>query len=391
MRILIHDRSGAPFSVELAKELGSRGHTVLYSYGAFFQSPKGNLEDEPEGFRIEPIYLDKPFQKYSYIKRYFQEIAYAKKLADQVGEFDPDVLLIGGSHPDAIKYVYKHIDSNIQRVFWVQDIYGIAIKRILKKKYGLIGNMIGNHYSGMEKNLLNRSSDIVLITEDFIDLMDEWRIDPGKLHVIYNWTPIDEIPVKGKSNPWSTKHNLEDGFCFLYSGTLGLKHNPALLLNLAIHYQKDPNVRIVVITEGIGADWLREESFKRNLDNIIIMDFQPYKQLPEVLGAGDVLIGILESDAGVYSAPSKVLTYLCAKRPLLLAMPRENLSARLVSENKAGEVADPTDITGFLNAADKLYRNDSIRKEYAHNARMLAEERFNITEITDKFESIFDE
>ena len=120
------------------------------------------------------------------------------------------------------------------------------------------------------------------------------------------------------------------------------------------------------------------------------MDFQSYKQLPEVLGAGDVLIGILESDAGVYSAPSKVLTYLCAKRPLLLAMPKENLSARIVSTNRAGEVSDPTGITGFIESADTLYKNEDLRKEYAHNARKVAEERFNITEITDKFESIFD-
>lgn len=49
---------------------------------------------------------------------------------------------------------------------------------------------------------------------------------------------------------------MDDKFVFLYTGTLGMKHHPELLMDLAEPNQSRPNVRIAVISEGIGAEWL---------------------------------------------------------------------------------------------------------------------------------------
>ena len=76
--------------------------------------------------------------------------------------------------------------------------------------------------------------------------------------------------------------------------------------------------------------------------------------LPDVLGSADVLVAILEADAGVFSVPSKVLSYFCAGRPVLLAVPRENLAAKIVVESGAGLVVEPSDVAGFCRAAQQL-------------------------------------
>jgi glycosyltransferase involved in cell wall biosynthesis len=392
-RILLHDRTGVPFTVQLGRELAQRGHEVLFSYAAFFQSPKGNLTQQPtdvSNFHIEAMELSKPFQKYSFIKRRFQEIEYAHDLVDQIKRFMPDVLILAGSHPDALSVVYKecqHLDMKI--VFWLQDVYGIAIKRILRKRMPIIGDLIGNYYIWQEKRLLRQSDDVILITDDFMGLMDEWGVAEAKRHVIQNWTPLEELPVRSKNNAWSMSHELSDRFCFLYAGTLGLKHNPDLLLQLAVHFQDDSRIKIVVISEGLGADWLKKKKQEYNLPNLEILDFQPFEQFPEVLGSADVLLAILEPDAGVYSAPSKVLTYLCAERPLLAAIPAENLSARIIEQNKAGIVVSPSNTSAFLAAADKLLHDQAYRESLGKNARLYAEENFNIKRIGDQFEQIF--
>lgn len=392
-KILLHDRTGVPFTIQLARELAQRNFDVLYSYGAFFQSPKGNLaltETDPKNLQIVAMRLQKPFQKYSFVKRRFQEIQYAKDLVNQIKAYSPDVLILAGSHPDALAVVYKECQKfNIKIVFWLQDLYGIAIKRILSKRIPIIGKIIGNYYIWQEKRLLHKSDQIVLITEDFIPLMDQWGLPAQKLHVVHNWTPLEELPVRSKQNEWSIQQGLADKFCFLYAGTLGLKHNPELLLNLALHFQHKPDVQIVVISEGLGADWLAEQKKIHNLNNLRLLDFQPFEEMPNVLGTADVLVAILEPDAGVYSAPSKVLTYLCAQRPLLLSIPPENLSAKIVSENKAGLVVPPLDETSFLSSADNLASNASLRSILGINARNYAEETFNIEAICDRFEKIF--
>jgi glycosyltransferase involved in cell wall biosynthesis len=106
-----------------------------------------------------------------------------------------------------------------------------------------------------------------------------------------------------------------------------------------------------------------------------------------VLATGDVLVGILEEEAGTFSVPSKTLSYLCAGRPLLLAMPLDNLAARITRDHKAGLIVAPADIEGFLNAASELHARPGLRAKLGRNARSYAEATFPI----DKTAAVFDE
>lgn len=392
MRILLNDRPGHPFEVQLSRKLAERGHTVLHCYGEFFQSPRGALQKtavDPDNFNIAGIQLDKPFAKYSFSKRLFQEIKYSQLLVDQIKTFQPDVVIFANTPSEAMSLVYWRLrHENIHFVFWVQDMYGIAISKILSKRLPLIGRIVGRFYLGLDRYLLKKSEKIILITEDFRSLLAEWKIDPAKTHVIPNWATLADLPVRAKNNTWAQKHQLTDKFYFLYSGTLGMKHNPELLLQLALHYRQDDQVRVVVISEGLGADWLQEQKAAHGLSNLILLPYQPYEDLPDVLGAADVLMAILEPDAGVFSVPSKVLSYLCAARPLLLAVPPENLSARIVAQNEAGLVVLPDDTAAFVRAADVLRQDENLRQQLGRNGRAYAETHFDIEKITDQFESI---
>lgn len=392
MRILLNDRPGHPFEVQLSRKLAERGHTVLHCYGEFFQSPRGALQKtavDPDNFNIAGIQLDKPFAKYSFSKRLFQEIKYSQLLVDQIKTFQPDVVIFANTPSEAMSLVYWRLrHENIRFVFWVQDMYGIAISKILSKRLPLIGRIVGRFYLGLDRYLLKKSEKIILITEDFRSLLAEWKIDPAKTHVIPNWATLADLPVRAKNNTWAQKYHLADKFCFLYSGTLGMKHNPELLLQLALHYRQDDQMRVVVISEGLGADWLQEQKTAHGLSNLILLPYQPYKDLPDVLGAADVLMAILEPDAGVFSVPSKVLSYLCAARPLLLAVPPENLSARIVAHNEAGLVVLPDDTAAFVRAADVLRQDENLRQQLGRNGRAYAETHFDIEKITDQFESI---
>ena len=70
---------------------------------------------------------------------------------------------------------------------------------------------------------------------------------------IENWAPVDELPARPRENEWARRHGLDGKPVLLYSGTLGLKHDPGLLHRLA---EALPEVAVVVASEGLGADWL---------------------------------------------------------------------------------------------------------------------------------------
>jgi glycosyltransferase involved in cell wall biosynthesis len=270
----------------------------------------------------------------------------------------------------------------------VQDIYAEAIARLVAPRLGPLGAPVVWHYRRLEAGLLRRSDQVVAITDDFRPLLESWRIEAQRISTIENWAPLEELPPHARDNEFSREHGLSDKLVFMYSGTLGLKHNPGLLLGIAERYRHDPRVRVMVISEGLGATWLAERKAAERLDNLVLLPFQPFARMPDMLASADVLMAILEPEAGVYSVPSKVLTYLCAGRPLLAAMPAENLAARIVAAQNAGFVVAPDDAPGFAAAAARLHDDPAIRTTLGCNARRYAEATFDIHRIGDRFEAV---
>lgn len=387
MRILLHDFAGHAFVVPLSRALASRGHTICHTYCAsLISTPQGVLQrtpDDPQGLTFEPIDLGEPLQKGAFVTRWRQERRHGTRVAELIRTFQPDVVLSGQAPLDAQARVMKAARQQDARfVFWVQDLIGLAAARLLREKLPIFGGLIGDYYARMEGSQLSRSDALVLITEDFRDARPEIARHP-ETHVIPNWAPLAEIPVLERDNAWAAEHGLAQGLRFVYSGTLGMKHNPGLLLALA---QRFPEAEVIVVSQGAGADWLRESA--SGVPNLRLLPFQPFDRLPEVLAAADVLVAVLEPEAGVFSVPSKVLAYLCASRALLLAVPPENLAARIVAEHEAGAVVPPRDETGFLAAATRLAEDAPYRAACARRGRAYAEKHFDIEAVADRFEAL---
>jgi colanic acid biosynthesis glycosyl transferase WcaI len=394
MRIAIVDYSGHAFPVQLSRSLADRGHQVLHSYFREFQSPHGKLEKaagDSSDLTIDPVSLGKPFPKYSFFRRRFLEIEVGKAFAAKIDAFAPDVVLVGNCPLDCVLQIGKKTRKAGRRlIFWQQDIYSSAISRILGRKFGFAGRMIGAYYRQMERRILAMSNATIVISQDFVEaIRTELGMPTANVHVIENWAPLDDIPLRPKDNAWAVKHDLADKKVILYSGTIGLKHDPEQLLDLAESLRQDTEARLVVISEGPFAEWLAEAGRSKGLDNVCFLPFQPYADFPDVLGSADLTIALLEKDAGTFSVPSKILSYLCAGRPIVLSAPPENLAARIISSCGAGDVVASGDRAAFVSAVRALADDSALRSKAGHNARIYAETTFNIGLITTRFEAIF--
>jgi glycosyltransferase involved in cell wall biosynthesis len=367
--------------------LASRGHGVLHLHSTTFQTPRGSLAraaTDPPSLVLQGIDLGEPFRKYSFARRFVQERRYGRLLAAQLAEFHPDVVISANTPLDSQAAAQRWAErEGVAFVFWLQDIYSVAIDRVLRRRLRALGGLIAGRFVRLERRLIRNSDAVVAITADFLPLLQTWSVHSDRVSVIENWAPLDEVAPLPKDNPWSREHGLANVPVFLYSGTIGLKHDPSLLRELA---ERLPEARVIVISEGIGADWLR--SHGASVMNLQVLPFQPYDRLSEVLATGDVLVAILEPDAGVYSVPSKVLTSLAAGRAILAAIPRSNLAARTIQRAGAGFVVDPQDRDGFVEAGRGMLSDPAARQSAARAARTYAEETFDIDMIADRFEAI---
>lgn len=390
MKILVHDYAGHPFQVDLSRELAARGHNVTHAYFAGDRGPKGRLErlpSDPTAFSFASVDLPRPYDKTSFIRRRFDDVAYGKAVAELVRSQRPDVVISGNTPTEAQAAIVKMCRSNGSAfVFWVQDYYSIAVSKLLRKKMGAAGAAIGAYYTFLEKRQFADSAAIVVITDAFANIARDWIRTKDKIFTIENWGTLDIVPGN-KDNDWARRHDLVDTFNFLYSGTLALKHNPQLLIDLAKDVRGRANV--VVVSQGVGVAALERAKHEQGLDNLLLLPLQPFADLPKVLATADVAVATIEPDAGMFSVPSKVQSYFCAERAVLLAAPAENLASEVVRRNKAGLVVDPTDKDGFLRAARQLMEDGTHRTSAAKNGRKFALDNYDIRRVADRFETVF--
>jgi UDP-N-acetylmuramyl pentapeptide phosphotransferase/UDP-N-acetylglucosamine-1-phosphate transferase/glycosyltransferase involved in cell wall biosynthesis len=392
LKILLHDYGGHAFIAQLGRELSRRGHRVTFAYSGSVQTPHGDLErrpGDPDTIRFEPIVLAEPISRHSFLKRRYQESEHGERLIELVNRQAPDVLICATTPSEIQDRAINHCRSRgIRTIAWVQDLHGVAAYTILRRKLPIIGTAVGRYYMWLDRRSLCRSDAVVLITDSFRQQMLDWGVPDDRLTCIPNWGPLSDLPRQPKDNQWSREHGLHDKICLLYCGTLGMKHNPTLLLGLAERFRARPDIRVVVVSKGTSVEWLAGEAERRGLKNLVTLPFQPFSLFPQMLASGDVLVSILEPEASAFSVPSKVLAYLCAGRAILLAVPKENLAAQMVISAGAGRIVAPSDPEGFAAAAASLVNDPALRIDLGDRGRSYAESQFDILKIAHKFECL---
>lgn len=395
LRVLLHDYPGHAFPVQLARALATRGHEVLHLHCSSFSSPRGPLAPRPEdppSLTLEALTLDGEVKKYDFLRRWLQERAYATRLVERVAAFKPDVVLGGNASVDPQAALQRWARRNkVGFLYWLQDVHGIAMRAILAKKLSVFGSAVALYYTMKEEALWRRSNVVVAITEDFRPILATAGVPRERVAVVENWADLQELSPRAKDNAFSRAHGLVDKTVLLYTGTMGLKHNPERMVDLARAFRDRSDVKIVVVSEGIGADRIRELAVEERLENILQLPFQPYDLLPDMVATGDILCVLLEAEAGIYSVPSKLLTYCCAGRPVLGAIPADNLAARIIARNHIGVTVSPQDGPGFVDAALRLLADPRARADMGANGRRYAETTFDIDAITTGFETLLDQ
>ncbi|QNI30268.1 glycosyltransferase family 4 protein [Alloacidobacterium dinghuense] len=389
MRIFVNEFCGHPFQIQLSRELVIRGHEVEHVYfSGNLSTPKGAVEAANTAHRlnISGLNIKRAFEKHSIRSRRAADIEYGMAVAEAVSRFKPDVVISANMPLDAQKILLKAARKhNAKFIYWLQDVYSMAVRFVLARRQKILANIGGAYYESLEKKLLRQSDSIVCISDSFVDYVKDWGIEEEKIHLIENWSPLDEITPMSKDNPWARENGVAQKFCFMYSGTLGMKHRPELLLCLAKHLDATREAILIVNAAGAGADWLRDQTKDISPEAFRLHPFQPYERLSEVMATADVLIALLDSDAGKFAVPSKTLAYLCAARPILMAAPNVNQAAKVIQAAKAGLLVSPDSPEDFVFAARKFIDNPHERAAYAKQARAYAERNFNIGHIADRF------
>lgn len=386
--VLIHDFGGYAFIVQLGHWLARQGIAVTHAFAAGLTGPNQGLgpqSDDPPLFRPVPIGRpDRPFERYGLLRRIGQETVYGRDLGRLIRQTRPDVVLAANTPPliQAAALMQARL-VGAGYINWVQDIFTVAATQLGPGR-GATRHILGRAVGAVEFATMRRADALILIAPAFRDVLAAHGVRHPRTTVIGNWAPIDMIHPLPRRNGWSAAQGLDDHFVFLCAGTMGLKHDPGLILDLARAFADDPAVAVMVVSQGPGRDFLECAKRSGNYPGLRLLDYQPADRVPEMLATADVAVALLRAEAGSMSVPSKVTSYLAAGRPILAGLPLDNAAAALITGTGAGLCADSADPAGFVAAA-RILRQDADRRRRHEAAAADAARSFDIDQIGPVF------
>ena len=390
MKLYIHDYTGHVGQVEIARALASRGLDVCFSFCSDLSTPRGDLAPAAAAttLTMESVGIGAPIERKNYFKRQWQDVLYARELVRHVARRRPQVVFSANTPLVPQWALLRHCRRRgIPVVHWWTDVYSRAVRHGVGERFGPFGRVIAWFYEKLEIRLLRNSQAILAIAPQFKEIVDAWAVGTP-FTVIPVAAPTEQIRPGSKRNPWSERHGVADTLNVVYSGTLGIKHHPELLYEIARSILDRPDCRVIVVAEGVGADALRQLQSDSPLPNLVLLPFQLFEDYANVLAAADVQVMTLNETASAYALPSKVMSQLCSGRAQAAFVPAGNYVARLVADAQAGIVHSPTDTVGAQAAIRELLNDPELRSRLGSNGREYAVQRLSVAVVTPLYERL---
>lgn len=351
---------------DLIQAFNNNGHEVTVMGGA---QDETRLYEE-DGIRILKVKSKPVLYVKSIIKKgigmatlpwYFKS-AYKKYLRNE--KFDwiimptPPITLI-----DVVKYIKKQSRAKLYMV--LRDIHPQSSASLGEIKYKWMVN-----YLYRRSDLGYRLSDIVgcMSPANINFIKKEHNIpETTRCTVLYNWMNFQPY-IEDDSSELRRKYNLEGKYLVLFGGNLGLGQCVENIADLAEHYITNDNIRFVIIGKGVKKDALQEMAKDQNLTNMIFLDFMPRKDYLLFVKSADLGLISIHGNNAAPTCPSKVISYMSLKIPVLALINRNNDYGQILEEQaRAGYWAVASDKKRVYELFDKLYNDASLRKKMGEN------------------------
>lgn len=252
--------------------------------------------------KVESQYL-------SAIKKYFSEVKF-----DLVLYSTPPITLV-----KVVEYVKRR--DGAKTYLLLKDIFPQnAVDLGMMRKNGLKG-LFYKYFRKKEKELYKVSDYIGCMSQANVDyvISHNPEIDPTTVEICPNCVePIDKSVSQDIKITIRKKYDIPmDKKVFIYGGNLGKPQGISFLIECLKSQKDNNNVYFVVV--GSGTEYPKLESFIKEYKptNIKLMKRLPKEDYDTMVGACDVGMIFLDHRFTIPNFPSRLLSYMQAKIPVL--------------------------------------------------------------------------
>jgi colanic acid biosynthesis glycosyl transferase WcaI len=186
---------------------------------------------------------------------------------------------------------------------------------------------------------------------------------PQACEKVYEKNIRDEKIVKKFSN----------GFNILFTGNMSPAQSFETILEAArlLKSKGLTDINWIMVGDGMSRGWLEEEIRKKELQNIFYFEgHKAIEEIPKYTHIADILVGCLVKSSFLEATiPGKVMSYIAAGRPIVLAMDGE-VSELINNKIKCGFVGPTEDAQALAANIQRIYSmSPAQRKELGERAR----------------------
>jgi glycosyltransferase involved in cell wall biosynthesis len=290
------------------------------------------------------------------IKKYFSEVKFN--------------LVIYSTPPitfaSTIKYIRKK-DSAISYLL-LKDIFpqNAVDIGIIKK-----GSLLHKYFINKEKRLYEASDFIGCMSQANVDYLKEnfTEVDPGKIEVNPNSHELfeDEI-TKEQKNFIRQKYRLPlNGVVFIYGGNLGKPQGIDFLLDFLGTQKCKHGAFFLIVGSGTEYNKIKLWFEINNPSNAQLIEHLPKSEYILLVRSCDVGMIFLNSKFTIPNFPSRLLSFMEYKMPIIAATDKNTDLGKTIVENNFGLWSEAGDLMAIDENITKLMISSEARNDMGQN------------------------
>jgi len=252
-----------------------------------------------------------------------------------------------------------------------------AVDMQMMKKNGILHKI----FVKREKMLYAISDTIGCMSDanrDFI-IKHNPDVNPKKVEVNPNSIkPVLFSQNMEEKNSIRLKYKLPiDKKIFVYGGNLGKPQGLDFLLETII-LAKDKNIFFLIVGSGTEYGRIQKWFGESRPSNALLLAGLPKQEYDLILNSCDVGMIFLHKDFTIPNFPSRLLSYLEMKMPVIAATDLNTDIGNVIEDNKCGYKVISGDVNGMLRAIENILCSETNFNQMKENAWRLLQKEYNV-------------
>jgi glycosyltransferase involved in cell wall biosynthesis len=218
----------------------------------------------------------------------------------------------------------------------------------------------------IDRFIAEKSFHITVISETLKEVyVKKRRISESKITIIQNWQDFEpfihnhfqkeeilkKYDIKGATNK----------FIYMYLGNIGPVAGVETLIN---SFAEQKNIKSFLIIAGSGSEKNKclIVGRKLKLANLVFLDVPSgLNTVAELQSIADVLLLPIKPEASLSSVPSKLITYMLSRKPIISSASLISETAKVIIGSGCGWITKNCNPSEWIELMDLAYKTDKVK------------------------------